>query len=115
MKSVPPPEKIQLEKPLQAGGMAQLGGPIQGECQLHVPGLFRPQRAIVVEHCHALTLGNEVRRVRIAHRRDEFHDRALRGRLAPASQPIGVHRPLLHRSPSPTIRPNAGAGLTPIG
>ena len=84
------PARVQL---FEAGGMTQLSRPVQRKNQLGVHGLFRPQRAVVVEHRDAVPLGNEVRRIGVGHGGDELHDRLLRGRLTPARQLIGAHRP----------------------
>jgi len=82
------PARVQL---FQAGGMTQLGRPVQREYQLGVHGPLGPQRAVIVEHRDAVPLGDEVRRIRIGHGGDELHDRLLRGRLTPARQLIGAH------------------------
>ena len=50
--------RVQL---FQAGGMTQLGRPVQREDQLRVHGLLGPQRAVVVENRDPLLLRNEVR------------------------------------------------------
>ena len=84
------PARVQL---FQAGGMAQLGGAVQCEDQLGVHGLFRPQRAVIVEHRDAVPLGDEVRRIGGGHGGDELYDRLLGGRLTPARQLIGAHCP----------------------
>ena len=75
----------------QAGGMTQLGRPVQREHELRVHGLLGPQRAVVVEDRDPVRLRDEVRRVRMAHGGDELHDGLLRGSLTPARQWIRGH------------------------
>jgi hypothetical protein len=73
--------------------MAQLGGAVQCEDQLGVHGLFRPQRAVIIEYRDAVAFGDEVRRIGVSHGDDELDDRLLGGRLTPARQLIGAHCP----------------------
>jgi hypothetical protein len=90
----------------EAGGMTELGRPVDRKGQLGVHRLFCPQRAVIVEYRDAIRLGDEFGRVTIGHSGDELHNRPLRGCLTPARQLIGAHLRLaglgtLTSSPTP--------------
>ena len=62
---------------------------VEGEEQLEVHRLLRPQRAVVVEGGDALGGGDEARPALLRHARDEVEDGLLRAALVPRGQGVG--------------------------
>ena len=86
-----------LEVARQHGGERRLGLPlgvlrrerlhaVERERELHVHGVFDPERAVVVEHGDPLRLGHEARGALAGGGRDEIEDGLLRHALVPGRE-----------------------------